>query len=70
MHPDTHPKFWDEWKEPKMPKFLGSDVVDWIEYVTKENPFILLVMMFSAIIGALYFLRWGIRKLMARTRLA
>lgn len=27
MHPDTHPDFWDDWKEPEYPRLPGASLL-------------------------------------------
>ncbi len=37
MHPDTHPDFWKDWKEPTLPALPGSSPADKLSEFAKEN---------------------------------
>ena len=52
MHPDTHPEFWEGWKEPKFPKLPGSP------RTSEENLLLLTAGAMLVAVGVFIGLRW------------
>lgn len=51
MHPDTHPDFWSDWKEPQLPRMPGQSFMQWAG--TEDGKSVIILLMFSIIGGSL-----------------